>query len=113
MLHLIRLTPSSFAATALAGLLASSLSAQQIVNGSFEQWEAEEPPAGPVDQGEARAWLTELIGLALADGNLDKRERRWLERATHRIGLVRADLNVAINKERARLYRETRAAKKG
>ena len=93
-----------------AGLSENELAALTPRQLGLDTWEAEEPPAGPVDQGEARAWLTELIGLALADGNLDARERRWLERATHRVGLVRADLNVAINKERARLYRETKAA---
>jgi hypothetical protein len=95
-----------------AGLTTSELDGLTPRQLGLETWEAQEPPAGPVDSDEARTWLRELCAVALADGNLDAREERWLKVATERLGFVRADLNHALNRERARLYRETRAAKR-
>ena len=77
----------------------------------LEQWNAEEPPAGPVDASEARAWLQALVGLALADGHIQKAEKRWLESAADRLGFAKTDLRLLNEKERARLYQAGRAVK--
>lgn len=71
----------------------------------LEQWDADAPPAGPVDTDEARAWLQALVAMALADGHIQKAEKRWLTSAAERLGFAKADLKLMINKERTRLYR--------
>lgn len=93
------------------GLSESELNALTPRDLGLDEWEASEPPAGPVDTDEARLWLNELITLALADGKVSKSEERWLAKAASRLGFVRADLNHAINKQRAALYKATKAKK--
>ncbi|MDF1797987.1 MAG: TIM44-like domain-containing protein [Planctomycetota bacterium] len=94
------------------GLSEAELNALTPRDLGLDEWEAAEPPAGPVDTDEARLWLTELVTLALADGKVSKSEERWLAMAASRLGFVRADLNHAINKQRAALYQATRAKKR-
>jgi len=93
------------------GLTPSEIDSLSPAELGLDQWQASEPPAGPVDSTEARAWLDELVALALADGNIDRNEERWLAAAADRLGFAAADLRMAIKKEEARLYREAKAAR--
>jgi len=95
-----------------AGLSAAEIDSLSPAELGLDQWQAEAPPAGPVDSTEAHSWLSELVALALADGRIDRAEERWLSAAAERLGFARADLRLAIKKETARLYREAKATRR-
>lgn len=69
-------------------------------------------PPKPRDSREARAWLRALVELALADGSIDRTERRFLESAARRLGSSRRELAGVVRDVRGELYRESRAARR-
>jgi tellurite resistance protein len=71
--------------------------------------DAERPQAK--DAEEARAWLLALIELGLADGKLDRDERRFLQHATRELRLPHKALEHGVRATRARLFRESRDAR--
>jgi hypothetical protein len=66
----------------------------------------------PRDQAEGRAWLDELLAVALADGHLSRDEKKVLRSAAASLGLGRREFEHALTRRRSELYRESREAKR-
>lgn len=66
----------------------------------------------PRDEREARAWLATLARIAMADGKITSGERRFLRRAAELLGVGQRELDRELEDARARLYRESREAKR-
>lgn len=58
----------------------------------------------PKDPRQASAYLEQLIHVVLADGQITQPEKKLLDRFATRVGLARADIKMAINRERKRSY---------
>lgn len=64
----------------------------------------------PANAEEAKAWLSAIATMALADGKVDPTEWRILHLAGAWCGLSDYDLTALIKQTRARLYGESRTA---
>ena len=63
-----------------------------------------EAPA-PEDPAQCREWLTTLAEVALADGEVTADEERVLKDLGKHCGFARADVDLIVNRRRAKLYR--------
>lgn len=63
---------------------------------------------GARDTTEAKAILSEMVGMALADGTMGREEMRFLESYATGAGLSNADLRTVIAGRRRTLYREAK-----
>jgi len=68
---------------------------------------------GAKDRTEARAILSEMVGMALADGTICLEEMRFLESYANGAGLSNADLRTIIAGKRRTLYREAKRSTTG
>jgi len=68
---------------------------------------------GAKDRTEAKAILSEMVGMALADGTICPEEMRFLESYTTGAGLSNADLRTMIAGKRRTLYREAKRSTTG
>jgi len=66
----------------------------------------------PADKAEGRAWLEELCKLALEDGNISKRELRFLQRAAHKLGIPQSEYKSFMRSVHVDLYRQSKSAKR-
>ncbi len=64
--------------------------------------------AEPRSPQEARAWLTAMASMALADGSVSKEEEAALTQLGQRLDYSPADIKQIIRKARAQLYRESK-----
>lgn len=64
----------------------------------------------PRDTLEARSWLKALVEVALADGSLQRGERRFLKHAAQHLGVRRGELERIVREARDGLYRAARSA---
>lgn len=64
---------------------------------------------GARDSAEAKAILSEMVGIALADGTISPEEMKFLESYTAGAGLSNADLRTVIAGRRRTLYREAKS----
>jgi len=64
----------------------------------------------PRDAAEAREWLRTLVELALADGSLERGERRFLKLAARHLGLGGPELERITREARRDLYQRSRRA---
>lgn len=62
----------------------------------------------PLDEAEGRAWLARLHELAMADGAIDKHERRFLAQAAERLGLSSRESRRTSRDARMRLFLDSR-----
>ncbi|BCX48027.1 import inner membrane translocase subunit Tim44 [Haloferula helveola] len=62
----------------------------------------------PDDEGEIRAWLTEMAAMALADGRVSREENRALVLLGGKLGYGPVDISQLINRTRTQLYRQSR-----
>ena len=56
----------------------------------------------------ARGWIGEVVGIALADGEVDDSERRMLKQLASSLGMSSYDVNLVIRK---RQFQRTRSGK--
>ncbi|HEX8524873.1 MAG TPA: TIM44-like domain-containing protein [Tepidisphaeraceae bacterium] len=71
-------------------------------NGGFE-------PPQPANREEARQWLQEMAGMALADGKISPEESYLLRETAKRVGYVEADIKMMLARKRQEVLEQARA----
>jgi uncharacterized tellurite resistance protein B-like protein len=64
----------------------------------------------PQNQGEACAFLRGVVVMSLADGKVSSEERRAIDACAQSLSLTRVEVDDLIERERARLYEQAKAA---
>ncbi|MCJ2034710.1 tellurite resistance TerB family protein [Methylobacterium sp. J-068] len=77
------------AATALGGLALVAALAARALHGAGETAPQPTPPSPPVGEDEARIMLRAMVAVTLADGQIDRDERRRLDAAVEGAGIER------------------------
>ena len=62
----------------------------------------------PDTEDEALTWIREMVRMAMANGFIDKRERKVIMLLGRKIGIPKYDLKLLVNKIRKELYQESR-----
>ncbi|HWL08641.1 MAG TPA: TIM44-like domain-containing protein [Planctomicrobium sp.] len=87
------------------------LTAEQVDDVIQQSQTMESHPPNPQTPVEAKSYMTQLVHVFLADGVLSRAEQKLLSGYAGMVGLSDADVRMAINRERTKLYtaaRETR-----
>ena len=84
-----------------------------IADQLVQQWLLESPRSDPLafptpGTEAARGWIGEVVGIALADGEVDDSERRMLKQLASSLGMSSYDVNLVIRK---RQFQRTRSGK--
>jgi tellurite resistance protein len=97
---------------AVHSLARRDAAAPELIDALLDADEAPASVARVADPYDARERLSGLVALALTDGAIDARERRFLRAAARELRLPPAELELLVHKTQRRLFEESRAARR-